>query len=1136
MLVLHAIWTKGALRLWSESLERYLAWKRSASAFAEHAVAAASPAAQSKAGQRTETETTTTTSQTSATEHPFAASAQELLNRLHDAGLLPENGDDPSPASPSVPFPLLDVIAPRLPRDQAGPWPSDRLARTAGGIESPTDPFLDAIEIPCVALPNHRALPLLLALEDRQPASRIELGGSMRFWIAVAKFITDLLANQRFIPTLIQSRDIGLIAAWQPWLHDEDARRRAAALLAAMPPVLRAMDDEHQGRPWAILDEAFRTLTDAAVRSALIKEHFFEAIEDRDPAHDPHVAWLAGLLGAQNQVTPPDDVALSLLRDAGQWVGRLNDTGQGRPLRLCLKLNEPLAPPELAANGQAKAKQRRATTSSTPDETLWKLSLHLQAADDHDLIIDAQHVWSHTSLGALLGDRHIEQPQELLLAELGRASRIYSKIESALSHQAPTEIELTTNEAYEFLHEVRPVLEESGFGVIVPTWWNQPLGRLGARLQIDAPPADALSSAAGDGIAPAASMIGLNSLVRFRWQVAIGDQPLTMEEFNALARQTTPLVHVRGRWIEISPQQLAAAREFLEKSPDGEMTLLEAIQMAHGMDDRQLGLPVFGLDASGWVADVLNASSEDHRMPQLEQPKEFLGTLRPYQATGLSWLAFLDRFGLGACLADDMGLGKTIQLIAMLLHEREAADKHNEHSDTVGPTLLIVPTSVVANWVRELQRFAPTIRVQVHHGPDRVLGDRFVEIAAEHDLVITTYPLISRDQETLRRVKWHRVALDEAQYIKNPPTKQTTAIRSLHAPRRLALTGTPVENRLSELWSIMEFLNPGYLGPSTEFRRRFAVPIERHRDPHKAEHLRQMVRPFILRRVKTDPTVIDDLPECLETKEYAVLTPEQAALYQQVVDAMLRDVDRAQGIQRRGLVLATLVKLKQICNHPAQFRNGNGNGSGNGQPNAELDDPADFVLPSNSAALSSRSGKARRMITMLEEVLATGEKALIFTQFRQMGHLLTAMIQHDLDCEALFLHGGTPAAKRQHLIDRFQAPDGGAPVFVLSLKAGGVGLNLTAANHVFHFDRWWNPAVENQATDRAFRIGQTRTVHVHKFVCVGTLEERIDQMIEQKTELAQNIIGSGEQWLTELSTSQLHELLMLRTSAMEADS
>ncbi len=417
-----------------------------------------------------------------------------------------------------------------------------------------------------------------------------------------------------------------------------------------------------------------------------------------------------------------------------------------------------------------------------------------------------------------------------------------------------------------------------------------------------------------------------------------------------------------------------------------------------------------------------------------------------------------------------------------------------------------------------------------HHGPDRLVGDQFIEVAGDRDVVITTYALISRDRETILNLPWHRVVLDEAQYIKNPPTKQTATIRSLNTTRRVALTGTPVENRLSELWSIMEFCNPGYLGQSGEFRRQFSVPIERHRDQHRAEQLRSLVQPFVLRRLKTDPTVIDDLPPCVVTKEYATLTTEQAALYQRVVGDMLGQVGRSDGIQRRGLVLAALVKLKQICNHPEQANKDVKKYAG--EKKGEKTSPAGR----NVALLSSRSGKARRLMGMLEEVLATGDKALIFTQFRRAGHLLSAMIRHDLDAEVLFLHGGTPPVKRQEMIDRFQDPEGGIPIFILSLKAGGLGLNLTAANHVFHFDRWWNPAVENQATDRAFRIGQTRTVHVHKFVCQGTLEERIDQMIEEKTELAQNIIGAGEQWLTELSTGQLREMLTLRQSAMEAES
>jgi SNF2 family DNA or RNA helicase len=391
--------------------------------------------------------------------------------------------------------------------------------------------------------------------------------------------------------------------------------------------------------------------------------------------------------------------------------------------------------------------------------------------------------------------------------------------------------------------------------------------------------------------------------------------------------------------------------------------------------------------------------------------------------------------------------------------------------------------------------------------------------------VLTTYALVVRDKDSLERVHWRRVCLDEAQHIKNPPTKQTMSIRALRTSHRIALTGTPVENRLSELWSILEFCTPGYLGTMADFRRRFAAPIERHKDRRQAERLKHLVRPFVLRRLKTDPTVISDLPPLIESRHHVPLTSEQAQLYDAVVNDMLNKVDNAEGIKRRGLVLSALVKLKQVCNHPAHFL----------RQGSDHEDSVPLPTLRAGETLSSRSGKATRVMEMVEEVVANGDRALVFTQYRQMGHLLVAMLRQELDTEALFLHGGTPQAKREQLIERFQSNDPSCPIFVLSLKAGGVGLNLTAANHVFHYDRWWNPAVENQATDRAFRIGQHRTVNVHKMISEGTLEERIDQMIEAKTELAQQIIGSGESWLTELSTGQLRDLLTLRRDTLDGD-
>jgi SNF2 family DNA or RNA helicase len=596
-------------------------------------------------------------------------------------------------------------------------------------------------------------------------------------------------------------------------------------------------------------------------------------------------------------------------------------------------------------------------------------------------------------------------------------------------------------------------------------------------------------------------------------------------------------VRINGKWVEIRPEDLERGVKFLKANAGGQTTLVEALRLAH-VDAADGALPVLGLDAKGWAAEIFGPADSVEKMEMLEQPERFQGSLRPYQRAGVSWLSFLERYGMGACLADDMGLGKTIQLIALLQSERQSATE----GERVGPTLLVAPMSVLGNWHRELTRFAPELSVHVHHGLERPQGERFLHLAQRSDVVVTTYALVTRDKELLNQVEWRRVVLDEAQHIKNPPTKQTAAIRALRTRFRIALTGTPVENRLSELWSIMEFCCPGYLGTQADFRKRFALPVERHRDKRQAERLRQLVRPFILRRLKTDPKVISDLPPLVETRQQIPLTPEQASLYEQVVNDMLKRVDQAEGIRRRGLVLSALVKLKQICNHPAHFlREGMATSApADDEATEGAEQAADagprIVVPKGvvrADRLSARSGKSIRLMEMLEELVAAGDRALIFTQYRQMGHLLVQMIRQDLDVEALFLHGGTPQAKREQLVQRFQSEDPAAPIFVLSLKAGGVGLNLTAANHVFHYDRWWNPAVENQATDRAFRIGQMRTVNVHKMITVGTLEERIDQMIEQKTELASQIIGSGEQWLTELNTSQLRDLLSLRGGSVE---
>ncbi|MGQ0629253.1 MAG: DEAD/DEAH box helicase [Phycisphaerales bacterium] len=1071
--------------------------------------------------------------------HDFAASHDELLRVL---------GIDPAPLhiTPS----LLQV---NIPSRNGRPAPSpaldldliDDLANSDDAVDStggtattaatiaPAPTRLLSFHVPSLAVPAAAVATVLEAAESQAALSadgngtheanghadhpRLRLGASAEFFAVAARFVRWLLVQQRVVPTLVQDLSGSLRGLWQPWLADEFVAARVVKLLAAMPPSARAGADFFKHEPWPILEDFLVRTLDAQCRGVMLLENMIDTIETRRATPDAHVLWLAGLLSGADGVAAIGGQRPNMLKKVRQWVGTLDQRDSGSPWRLMLKLAEPLDLSDV-------------TEFAVPAEKLsWVLSFHLQSVENSAVTLDARDIWVLPTESASVAGLHVEKPQELLLAELARAARLFKALDSALNESEPAELELDTHRAYEFLREVRPILIEQGFGVSSPDWWESPASRLGVRLRIDSPEEAPDWVGAGPG-GTSNARVGLETLVNYRWQVTIGDTTLSLEEFERLANLRSPLVLIGGRWVEVRPEDVKAAVEFIRENPGGSMEIGKALRLAYASDVRETGVPVLGMEATGWVAQVFGDANANQSLPILQPPPNFVGSLRPYQVKGLSWLAFLDRFGLGACLADDMGLGKTIQLLAMLLHERlaVAAKAESAHAGATPetpapaarplPTLLVVPMSVVGNWLRETHRFAPSLKVLIHHGPTRLLGEPLHTAALDADLVITTYALAHRDRQHIEKIPFARIALDEAQNIKNPIAKQTQAIRGFDAPRRLALTGTPIENRLSELWSIMEFLNPGLLGTGHDFRRKFSVPIEKFHDPHRAKQLRGIVQPFVLRRLKTDPNVIADLPEKLETKEYCYLTPEQAALYESTVKNMLAHAEETDGIQRRGVILAGLVKLKQICNHPHQYLKEH-----------------DAKHTAGAPADERRSGKCVRLMQMLDEVVAAGGQALVFSQFRQMGAILHSMLRQQLQREILFLHGGTPAKDRDAMVAAFQRNDGTAPVFILSLKAGGIGLNLTGANHVFHFDRWWNPAVENQATDRAFRIGQTRTVQVHKFVVAGTLEERIDQMIEQKSALADNVIGSGEAWLTELSLSQLKDVLTLRPDAITDD-
>ncbi|MEM7199904.1 MAG: DEAD/DEAH box helicase [Planctomycetota bacterium] len=629
-----------------------------------------------------------------------------------------------------------------------------------------------------------------------------------------------------------------------------------------------------------------------------------------------------------------------------------------------------------------------------------------------------------------------------------------------------------------------PLLEGEGVRVAVPG--VEQLDRLAARVSLQ-------EVGAEDG----------RPWFEFNWRLALGDRELSDEEFRSMVTSVSPLVKVGKASVLLSPKDRDALAEF-EKRAQTEgrkIGFFEALRLKLGGATHLHGLALEAIDAGPRLEELASNLELARSIEDRPQPAGFIGELRPYQRRGHAWVYYLIDQGFGACLADDMGLGKTIQAIAVILDWRRDETRRE-------PILLVCPVSVLGNWRRELQRFGPELGVAMHHGKTRPRTEEgFAQLLKEHNVILTSYHLLQRDEALILGTEFGGVILDEAHNIKNPRTRQSRAARKLRGRFRIALTGTPLENRPLDLWSIMDFLNEGLLGNRSQFLQSLEHPIVKQRNQTTMSTLARLVRPFVLRRLKTDPEIVHDLPEKSEQVVAASLTREQVMLYENTVRRGLADVEGAdENIQRRGAILTTLLRLKQVCNHPAHYL-------------------------MDGSALPGRSGKLDLLTEMLEEALAEGDRCLVFTQFKEMGALLKTHIEGVVQERILFLHGSVPQKERESMVAEFQAPGDDAPrIFVLSLKAGGTGLNLTRANRVFHFDRWWNPAVEDQATDRAFRIGQQRNVFVHKFVCTGTLEERIQVMLERKREVAENLLGTGEGWLTELSNDELRKLLLLDRS------
>ncbi len=1043
-------------------------------------------------------------------DHPFALRAADVATALDLTTL---RGRDSEAGTAVLALPTVGrgpAGSPELSRSRSqlsDAVPEDTLPDDVlpGAARTATTVGMAQWRVPTVVLGPDAALALLrpapeVAGDGGGPDTHDapSSGADLRALRALCAFALDLTARGRVLPTVSTVGAGRGLALWRPLVTGTDAAWLRSAV-AVLPGVSSCEVPDGADPPTSTqrAAAALDALVDAAVRAGLGRR---ASAPSSTRARVPAAAWRAALLGKEREFAAPPGEMASWEGALAQWQ---EEAVRGGEVRACFRLVEPAEPaldtsgPQDPGTSQDPVAPHDLGGPATPGESNpesrgWTLEFALQAADEPSLLVGADRVWrARGEIRALA--RHVTDPQETLLTELGRAVRLYPAIEPALRAAKPASLSLDTPGAHDFLADAAPLLVAAGFGVVLPGWWTKPALRLGARLKASTPS----QTGAGGGEA----RIGQQGLVEFDWQLAVGEHTLSEREVTALVDAHQPLVQVRGQWMQVDADRLARARRFLSRrgKRDRQTTVGAVLHALGSPDDGPAGLPVLGVDADGWLADLLSPDAE-RRLEPVVAPPGFTGTLRPYQERGLSWLSFLESVGMGGLLADDMGLGKTVQLLALI-----ALDAGEPG---LGPTLLVCPMSVVGNWQREAARFTPGLRVHVHHGSERPRGKAFDAAVAASDLIVTTYALLARDAAALRRVAWHRVVLDEAQAIKNAATKAAVAARSVPASRRIAVTGTPVENRLADLWSLMEFANPDLLGSASEFKKRFATPVERHGDGEAGQRLRTLTQPFVLRRLKTDSSIISDLPEKLEMEVVCTLTREQAALYQAVVADMLERIATRSGIERRGLVLATMTKLKQVCNHPAQFLR-------------------------DGSRVAGRSGKLARLEETLEEVLASGEKALLFTQYAEFGDMLRSHLSARFAREVAFLHGGVDKAGRDAMVSRFQ-DDGrsGPSLFVLSLKAGGTGLTLTAANHVVHVDRWWNPAVEDQATDRAFRIGQTRAVQVRKLVCAGTLEEKIAAMIRDKRGLAASIVGSGEGWLTELSTTQLRELFTLEAGSV----